>query len=74
MDRTKTKAEIIPQKIVNEVALRKKMAAQGINICVSRKRAWGSNLAHPLLNDTVDAEIIPDKELPPSTGINGVAP
>lgn len=67
MGEDKVKVEIIPQKILDEVALRKKFAEDGIQVFVSRKRQWGSRLANALLNDTVDAEVVSPKELPNST-------
>ena len=52
------KAVVIPQKILEEVALRKKFAEEGIQVVVFRKRQWGGTLANALLNHTEDAEII----------------
>jgi hypothetical protein len=60
------KATIIPEKILEEVAFRKKCAEQGIIFIACQKRRWGSRMADALLNDTVDAEIVPLKELPPA--------
>lgn len=61
------KPQIIPQKILDEVALRKKFAEDGVTVVVSRKRQWGGVLANSLLNHTEDAEIIELKQLPPTT-------
>lgn len=61
------KAKVIPEKIVEEVRLRKHFQEQGVQVIVSRKRQWGSALANSLMNNTEDAEIIEPKELPPSS-------
>lgn len=64
------KAKIIPEKILEEVRLRKHFQEQGIQVIVSRKRQWGGTLANSLINNTDDAEIVEDKQLPLSSTIN----
>jgi hypothetical protein len=60
------KPEIIPEKILEEVRLRKHFAEQGIEVHVSRARRWGTSLANRLMNETEEAVLVTPKELPPS--------
>lgn len=60
------KPEIIPEKILEEVRLRKDLQKRGLCLFFMPIRQSGRTLVDRLMNETEDAILVTPKELPPS--------
>jgi hypothetical protein len=57
------KAEVIPQKILDEAKFIKECADKGVNYIIIRKRQTSQTLARNLALNTQDAEMVEQKKL-----------